>query len=337
MAIVNTALTLKDLPTPPEGKTGWPWTEQTEPLSDKMPNGSGCPCVSIVTPNYNQGNYLEETIRSVLLQGYPNLEYIIIDADSTDNSVEIIKKYEKYLAYWVSESDRGQSHGINKGLQKCTGDYVTWMNSSDCYMEGALISLFGNHCLKKTEFIFSNSVLMGETIKISKIHQSLIENIKNIKYLLQFFYNSRYIIPSQAIFLSKSLLIHVGFLDEDLHYCMDLDWLVRIALVNPSSQRVETPFSFYRQHEDSKTATKNKSMKEEAKLISQRYMIYLKEGEKKKLYLLIEYSDELDNYYLCNKDKTFGNFIKTIGKFPQKSLSLTDRRFLGMIKQALFL
>ena len=114
MVLVNTALTLQDLPTPPEDKTGWPWTEQTEVFPDKMPDGSDWPRISIVTPSYNQGQFIEETIRSILLQGYPNLEYIIIDGGSNDNSVEIIKKYEHYLSYWISESDRGQSHAINK-------------------------------------------------------------------------------------------------------------------------------------------------------------------------------------------------------------------------------
>lgn len=104
MPIVKTALTVKDLPPPPPDKTGWPWTEQTEPLPELMPDGSSeWPLISIVTPSYNQGDFIEETIRSVLLQGYPNLEYIIIDGGSTDNSIEIIQKYKPFLAYWISE------------------------------------------------------------------------------------------------------------------------------------------------------------------------------------------------------------------------------------------
>ena len=93
------------------------------------------PKISIVTPSYNQGQYLEKTIRSVLEQGYPNLEYIIIDGGSTDHSVEIIKRYEKYLKYWESEADRGQSHAINKGFEHATGDLFAWLNSDDYYMD----------------------------------------------------------------------------------------------------------------------------------------------------------------------------------------------------------
>ena len=93
-----------------------------------MPDGSDWPRISIVTPSYNQGQYIEETIRSILLQGYPNLEYIIIDAGSTDQTVEIIKKYEMFLSYWVSESDNGQAHAINKGLSLCTGEIFNWIN-----------------------------------------------------------------------------------------------------------------------------------------------------------------------------------------------------------------
>ena len=91
------------------------------------------PKITIVTPSFNQGQYLEETILSVINQNYPNLEYIIIDGGSSDNSVEIIKKYEKHLAYWVSESDEGVCYAIQKGFQKSTGDLMAWINSDDMF------------------------------------------------------------------------------------------------------------------------------------------------------------------------------------------------------------
>src|SRR5688572_28969334 len=103
---------LSDLPAPPPGKTGWPWTEETFQLPEAMPDGKRWPRISIVTPSYNQGQFIEETIRSVLLQCYPNLEYIVIDGGSTDDSVEIIEKYKSWLTYWVSEPDKGQVDAI---------------------------------------------------------------------------------------------------------------------------------------------------------------------------------------------------------------------------------
>ena len=96
---------LSELPPPPRGKQGWPWTEETPRLPETMPDGQPWPRVSIVTPSYNQGRFIEETIRSVLLQGYPVLEYIIIDGGSTDVAVDIIKKHEQWLTYCVAEPD----------------------------------------------------------------------------------------------------------------------------------------------------------------------------------------------------------------------------------------
>src|SRR5439155_25397176 len=94
------------------------------------------PRITIVTPSFNQGRYLEQTIRSVLDQGYPNLEYIICDGGSTDESVEIIKRYQHRLAYWCSEKDRGQSHAINKGFERATGDVYAYINSDDYFEPG---------------------------------------------------------------------------------------------------------------------------------------------------------------------------------------------------------
>ncbi|MBZ0305900.1 MAG: glycosyltransferase, partial [Anaerolineae bacterium] len=96
------------------------------------------PRITVVTPSYNQGQYLEATIRSVLSQNYPNLEYIVIDGGSTDTSTAIIQKYADQLAYWVSEKDRGQTHAINKGFQRGTGEVMGWLNSDDILLPGTL-------------------------------------------------------------------------------------------------------------------------------------------------------------------------------------------------------
>ena len=148
--------TLSALPLPPANKRGWPWTEESPQLPNSMPDGSPWPKVSIVTPSYNQGEFLEETIRSVLLQGYPNLEYIIIDGGSQDNSVEIIKKYEPWLAYWVSELDRGQAHAINKGFKRATGEIVTWLNSDDFYARRALGSVAQSFHKQQVDLLYGD-------------------------------------------------------------------------------------------------------------------------------------------------------------------------------------
>jgi glycosyltransferase involved in cell wall biosynthesis len=128
---------LNELPPPPVNRAGWPWTKETPRLPDVMPGGDPWPLISIVTPSYNREEFLEETIRSVLLQGYPELEFFVIDGGSSDHSVEVIRKYEKWLTAWVSEEDRGEYHAINKGLPRCTGDLITFHNSDDSYLPGA--------------------------------------------------------------------------------------------------------------------------------------------------------------------------------------------------------
>jgi len=129
--------TIAELPLPPAGKTGWPWTEDgSNTFADATQ--SDWPKISIVTPNYNRASFLEKTIRSVLLQNYPNLEYIVIDGASTDDSVALIRKYEEHITYWVSEPDENQADALNKGLRRCTGDIIAYINSDDYYVPGSL-------------------------------------------------------------------------------------------------------------------------------------------------------------------------------------------------------
>lgn len=336
MPIINNALTLEDLPPPPLAKSGWPWTEQSQPLPARMPDGSEWPRISVVTPSYNQAQFIEETIRSVLLQGYPNLEYIIIDGGSTDNSVEIIKKYEPYLAYWVSERDRGQSDGINKGFERCTGDYIAWMNSSDCYMPNAFQDTLIEVKKCQPDLIYGCGYI-GSSLNDKQVIEGNGTKVFSLKYLLRFFYSIEYIIPSQSIFVSNIFLKKVGLLNENLHYWMDLDWLARIALENPLVYRNQQPICFYRIHNDAKTVlAHNAAMnphREEGIKIVQKYAKHLPTGEKKKLQRLLQYANEYEAYRLGLKQKNVINLLKSMMTMPLETL--TDKRFLGMLKKSL--
>jgi glycosyltransferase involved in cell wall biosynthesis len=117
------------------------------------------PRITIVTPSYQQAHFLEQTIRSVLLQGYPNLEYIVLDGGSTDGSVEIIRKYEWWIDYWTSGKDGGQAEAIDRGFERATGELVAWQNSDDLYLPGALAAfgrLFARH--PKTELAIGGCI-----------------------------------------------------------------------------------------------------------------------------------------------------------------------------------
>ncbi|MCX6000590.1 MAG: glycosyltransferase family 2 protein, partial [Chloroflexi bacterium] len=124
---------LSELPPVPAGRTGWPWTE-AGPL---VQNNSTWPTVSIITPSFNQASFIEETIRSVLLQNYPALDYLVIDGGSNDGTVEILRRYEPWLR-WVSEPDQGQTDAINKGLRLAKGSVLAYLNSDDTYLAGTI-------------------------------------------------------------------------------------------------------------------------------------------------------------------------------------------------------
>ncbi|MFC1821536.1 glycosyltransferase family 2 protein [Thermodesulfobacteriota bacterium] len=228
------------------------------------------PKISIVTPSYNQGLFLEDTILSVVGQNYPNLEYIIMDGGSEDNSVEIIKKYEKYLAYWVTEKDDGQSYAINKGFQKATGDILGWLNSDDMYLPGTL-----NHVGKKldpdsAQLLFGNSIHLKEEgniygSEVIKWHQE--SNIFLFDYVIQ---------PST--FWTKRTWETVGSLDEQLHYTFDWDWFIRAKISGVRFKPENRPLSIFRLHSDIKTFTGGKPRLKE---ISRIYKTYSSEKYEK--------------------------------------------------------
>lgn len=245
MPVITKALTFNDLPSPPQGKTGWPWTEHSHLLGDRMPNGLEYPRISIVTPSYNQGEFIEETIRSVLLQGYPNLEYIIIDGGSTDNSLEIIKKYEPFLAYWESKKDRGQAHAINKGLEYCSGEIFNWINSDDYLNKNALSRVATNfHDLDILAGACRNFYSDGSS-------EEIIYNCNINFYGITGKKICRYHQP--GVWLRTDLVKDSGKLDENLHYCFDGDLMMRYIHPKSKSHCISDILANFRLHETSKT------------------------------------------------------------------------------------
>src|SRR5262245_13848080 len=198
--------TLTELPPPPSGETGWPWTEESKRLSSQTSGGRAWPRISVVTPSFNQGKFIEETIRSVLLQGYPDLEYFMFDGGSTDNSVEVIKKYSPWLTHWVSERDNGQSDAINRGLKMASGEFATWINSDDMLCKNAL----AEHALR---IGFDSSVVYvgicantDQNGKISSMHRGRVHSLEDLLRILKVWRNGGNIVQPEVLFPRKLAL-----------------------------------------------------------------------------------------------------------------------------------
>jgi len=209
------------------------------------------PRLSIVTPSFNQGNFLEQCICSVLDQNYSNLEYSIIDGGSTDNSVEIIKKYEKYLSFWVSKPDDGQSDAINKGWRRTTGEMTAWINSDDFYLPGAF-----NHAVQAYQKNPDASFYFGNGYRVNKAGNKTSDffpdrsNISNTRLLTL---GLNYILQP-AVFINKKYLLKADYLNTALHYTMDFDLWIRLSrLAEPVF--ISEFLAAGREYETTKTST----------------------------------------------------------------------------------
>lgn len=238
--------TLLSLPLAAHGKNGWPWTKGTNEFPSHMPDGYEWPKLSIVTPSYNQGKFIEETIRSVLLQNYPNLEYIIIDGGSTDESISIIKKYQPWLAYWVSEKDEGQSDAINKGFAKSTGNIMGWINSDDLLMPYALFEIASKIDTKLPEWFTSPTIVINERGNRKFIH-TISQVTANSFYTYQIDW-----IPQPSTYWTRLMWDQVGSINTRLRYVMDVDLFFRMLQITTPKIHT-TPLSCYRVHPCAKT------------------------------------------------------------------------------------
>ncbi|TRX66355.1 glycosyltransferase family 2 protein [Carboxylicivirga sp. M1479] len=208
-------------------------------MTDKYPK------ITIVTPSYNQAEFLERTILSVINQGYPNLEYFIIDGGSNDGSVDIIKKYEQHIDYWVSEADSGQSNAINKGFKRASGELYNWLNSDDILYPNALHIVADYYKrFPKYQMFFGNRIILDVHDRILKINEGPNFNRREARYFLK--------IPQETTFFTSTIWENVNGLDESLHYTMDADLWHKFMKYTDFKQ-IPYFLGAYREHDESKS------------------------------------------------------------------------------------
>ena len=203
--------------------------------------------VSIITPSFNQARYIESTMRSVLEQGYPLIEYIVVDGGSTDGSVDVIKRYADKLAWWVSEKDKGQTDALNKGFSHAQGEILAWLNSDDTYEPGvvaAAVKYLNEHpkvgmVYADTNFIDENGRIIGRFPAAQTDYRRLRQGYVHI--------------PQQAAFFRADLWRQVGPLDPDFYFAMDYDLWVRLAKLAPFAYLPGQTWANFRLHTSGKT------------------------------------------------------------------------------------
>ena len=234
-------------------------------MPESLPSGLDWPGICVVTPSLNQAGFLEATIRSVLLQGYPALEYILVDAGSTDGSLETIRRYAPHLTAWTSEADRGQSDGINKGIRAGRAEIVAWLNSDDLYEPHALASIaaeFSQH--PELVLVYGDCLNIdpqGQVFSVSRSRpyqrDQLIRHWPNY-------------IPQPAAFFRRSAFEEVGGLDTSLHYAMDYDLWIRLGAVGRALYLPQA-LARFRVHPTSKTSAGSATYWPEMRRVSRRH------------------------------------------------------------------
>jgi len=256
-----------------------------------MPDGSGWPKITVVTPSFNQGEFIEETIRSVLLQGYPNLEYIIMDGGSSDQTVEIIRKYEAWISHWESEEDRGQTHAINKGFALATGDIVAWINSDDSYFPDTLKNValaFRQH---------PEAILLGDVEEFNEHGVIAIQHLHHVsaEALLKPMGDS-WMWHQPGTFVPNKVQKQVGALDESLHYAFDKDWMFRLMEHAPVAY-VGTALARFRVHAGAKTQADLDKTVREIYQVNRRHLDLTDSARARRLRAI--YHLRLAGLYLC--------------------------------------
>lgn len=290
------------------------------------------PKISIITPSYNQGNYLEQTILSVINQNYPNLEYIIIDGGSTDNSVEIIQKYKPYLKYWISEKDRGQAQAINKGLAHCTGDIFNWINSDDYLADGALDKVAQAFEKSGADLVAGEVNNFDEKGVVKKVKNQKLEINEYLKKEVELIYHQ------PGVWLRMDVMKKVGFFKEEMHYCFDQDYMMRYLLLTDKVRYLDEVLAYFRVHENSKSVSQAEKFAWDFRLMYKEFWESQKPGplKQKAERKYLEYEWPLLNGSINSEERSrianFSNALKAILKDPSYRL---NKNSIGWLKHIL--
>lgn len=258
------APTLADLPPPPPGRTGWPWTEASPPVDEQA---GPWPRLSVVVPSYQQGEFIEETLRSILLQGYPNLELLVMDGGSKDGTVDILRRYEPWIKEWVSEKDGGQSAAINKGWRRATGELLTWLNSDDLLLPGWAAETAAAFKSDPALDVVCCDVQVID--KDSRVMFTCVGAVPEPERILV-----RWSSPfgQQGVTMRRPVLEATGYVDERLHFTMDLELWLRLALEGRKFRYVAKSLGAFRLHPAAKTGTRHDVHISDMLLVTQEFL-----------------------------------------------------------------
>ena len=240
--------TLRELPSPPAGRTGWPWDVESPALPPLMPDGQAWPTLTVVTPSCNQGRYIEETIRSVLLQGYPRLEYVNIDGGSRDGTLDVIRRYERFIDHWASEKDAGQADAINKGFRRARGTWVGWQNSDDYYARGAFAAAArGAAAHAEVSVLYGTVQLCDGESRITGSYPTGPFDLHRMFPWANMF--------NQSMFFHRRIFDAGYFIDQGLKHYVDHEFFWRLILADFKFHFVRELSAVFRIHDEAKGAT----------------------------------------------------------------------------------
>ena len=279
------------------------------------------PKITIVTPSYNQGKFLDETIESVLNQKYQNLEYFIVDGGSIDNSVNIIRKFEEHIDWWVSEPDKGQSYAIHKGFQRATGDYLTWLNSDDILLPGAI-----NEVALAVNQNPGAQWISGDTVWIDE-DSSVVRCSRLPDYSSFLAKMGRLFVGGPSTFFSRTLYHSVEGLRTELHFNMDTDLWWQFHSHHVHYHHIPVYLMAFRVHAASKTSSILVNANSSSKKRNVSLPLFIKpqyqKGQKEERDLLVKrYNNKMMLYQLAGilhrlRQVFNGNYMKTVSELKK--------------------